>query len=66
MKFNFKIDSGFTNINYTKIASSNDYVTSERRIISCFITENKIIVCFYYSKTQINIQLYYYLLIWFK
>ena len=51
MKFNFKIDSGFTNISYTKIGSSNDYVTSERRIVSYFITENKIIVCFYYSKT---------------
>ena len=50
-KFNFKIDSGSSNITYSKIVSSEQYETLDKRIISCFITENNIIVCFYYSKT---------------
>ena len=52
VKFNFTIQPDTNQISYTKIANKDDYQTSDRRMVSCFISENKIIICFYYSKTN--------------
>ena len=52
VKFKFTIQSGTNQISYTKEAYKEDYQTANRRMVSCFITEKKIIVGFYYSKTE--------------
>ena len=54
VKFKFTIPTGTNQISYTKEAYKEDYETIGRRMVSCFITEKKIIVCFYYSKTNSN------------
>ena len=51
-KFKFQINSGSNVVFYTKIGSIDYTTTKERRMVTCFITENRIIVCFYYSKTN--------------
>ena len=52
VKFKFTIQSGTNQLSYTKEAYKEDYQTANRRMVSCFITEKKIIVGFYYSKTE--------------
>ena len=51
VKFQFTIQPDNNKITYTKVAYKEDYQTLDKRMVSCFITENKTIVCFYYSKT---------------
>ena len=52
VKFKFIIQLGTNQISYTKEAFKEDYETANRRMVSCFITENKTIVCFYFSKLE--------------
>ena len=50
-KFKFQIESGSNEISYSKVGDINYQITNNRRMVTCFISEKKIIVCFYYSKT---------------